>query len=225
MVNKIKNIARTEKKPFDFILFIIVILLLAIGVVMVLSASAPYSLSITGNSYYYVIRQAIFAGVGILVMLLVSKIDYKKYRKFYKIAYILAIIALISVSIPGLGSEAKGAKRWIELPIIGRFQPSEIAKILLIIFYAGYFTQHKNEMHTFVGGFIKPLAFLIPPVAILFFIQDHLSAIIVIGLIVCVMMIMAGTKMRYFLTVGACGIAVLVIGIFVLAQTTRKRGF
>ena len=91
MVNKIKNIAKTEKKPFDFILFIIVILLLAIGVVMVLSASAPYSLSITGNSYYYVIRQAAFAGIGILVMLGVSKIDYKKYRKLYKIAYILQV--------------------------------------------------------------------------------------------------------------------------------------
>ncbi len=225
MTSKIKKIVKTPKKPFDFILFITVILLLAFGVVMVLSASAPYADSIMGSSYYYVIRQAIFAGVGIVAMLIISKIDYKIYKKFYKIAYVLAILALISVAIPGIGSEAKGAKRWIELPIIGRFQPSEIAKILLILFYAGYLTDHKNELNTFLKGFVMPLVWLIPPVLILFFIQDHLSAIIVIGAIVCVMMIMAGTKMRYFLTIGMGGLACVVIAILILAQATGKGGF
>ena len=225
MVTKVaEEKLKTTKHPFDFTLCITVILLLSLGLVMVMSASAPTSLSVTGNSYNYVIRQGVFAVLGLIIMGVLSKIDYHLYQKLYKIAYIVAVVALLSVAIPGIGVDVKGATRWIDLGF-GRFQPSEISKICLIVFYAAYLTNHKSELQGFWKGFIKPFLFLVPPIAILYFIQDHLSACIVIIGIVSVMMIMAGSKMRYFMTAGVAGGAAAVAGMLLLAQVTGKGDF
>ena len=159
-----KNANTTRQKPLDFILCIIIFLLLALGIVMVLSASAPSSLSTYGNSYHYVIRQGIFAIVGIAVMFFVSKLDFRIYKHFYKIAYWVGIAALLLVVIPKIGVEINGAKRWADLGF-GTFQPSEITKICLIIFYAGYLTEHRNELGYFWKGFVKAYVPLILPIA------------------------------------------------------------
>ena len=191
---------------------------------MVLSASAPYSLSNYGNSYYFVIRQVAFAVVGIALMLFASKIDYHIYKKFYKIAYWVAIVALMLVVVPGIGGRAKGATRWVELGAL-RFQPSELAKIFLIIFYAGYLTEHKNELGYFVKGCLKSFVPLIPPILILYFLQDHLSASVVIIAVVSIMMVMSGMKMKHFLSFGIAGGSAAVAGMLLLATIKGKGGF
>lgn len=224
MPNKTKKKLSKEQKPFDFTLCIIIFLLLALGIVMVLSASAPSSLSTYGNSYHFVIRQAGFAVVGIILMFIISKVDYHIYKNFYKIAYVVSVIALVSVIIPGIGVEVKGATRWIDLGF-GNFQPSEIAKIGLIVFYAGYLTEHKNELGFFWRGCIKSFCFLIPPIAILFFLQDHLSASVVIISIISIMMIMAGTKLKHFIALGITGGSAAVSGMLLLAKVAEKGSF
>ena len=224
MPNKSKDKENLNKKPLDFILCITVFLLLALGIIMVLSASAPSALSVHSNSYYYVVRQAGFAVVGIILMFIISKIDYRIYKKFYKIAYWASIIALGLVVMPVIGSGAKGATRWLDFGFV-RFQPSEIAKIGLIIFYAGYLSEHRTELNSFKEGFVKPLLYLVPPVAILFFLQDHLSASIIVIAIVSIMMIMAGSKVKYFLTSGIAVGSAGVLGMLALAQATGKGDF
>ena len=84
-------------KSFDFTLFITVILLLSLGVTMVLSASSPSSLATTGSSYTYVKKQAFCAVLGVALMLIISKIDYRKYQRFYKIAYVVSLFILLLV--------------------------------------------------------------------------------------------------------------------------------
>lgn len=222
--NKQKKVVKSKQKPFDFALCITIFLLLSLGIIMVLSASAPSSLSTNGNSYTYVIKQLVFAIIGIILMFIISRFDYRIYKKFYKIAYIISIAALISVIIPGIGVEVKGAKRWINLGF-GNFQPSEIAKIGLIIFYAGYLTEHKNELGFFWRGCIKSFCFLIPPIAILFFIQDHLSASVVIIAITSIMMIMGGTKIKDFITIAVAGGSVGAAGMLFLATKGTKGTF
>lgn len=225
MQKKTKSQKKTIKdKPFDFTLCIIIFILLTLGIVMVLSASAPSSLSTYGNSYEYVIKQSIFAIVGVALMFFISKIDYRIYKKFYKIAYIASIIALASVVIPGIGVNVKGATRWIDLGF-GSFQPSELAKIGLIVFYAGYLSEHKNDLGFFFKGCIKSFCYLIPPIAILFFLQDHLSASVVIVSIVSIMMIMAGTKLKHFLSIGFAGGSAAAAGMLLLATMTDKGSF
>ena len=212
------------EKPFDFILCITVFLLLALGIIMVLSASAPSALSYYSDSYYYVKRQVIFAIGGIILMFIISKIDYRIYKKFYKLAYYLSLIVLALVIMPVIGSGAKGATRWLDFGFI-RFQPSELAKIGLIVFYAGYLSEHRTELGNFKEGFVKPLLYLVPPVLILYFLHDHLSAAIIIVIITSIMMLMSGTKLRYFLTAGALGATGGLTAMYALAKATGKGDF
>lgn len=200
---KVKRFSSFLNNKMDFILLITVLVLLSLGVIMVLSASAPSALSTTGKSYTFFIKQFGCAIVGIVLMLFISKIDYRFYKKYYWIVYIFSVLILLLVLVPGLGREVKGARRWINIPLLGQFQPSEISKIGLIIFYAGYLSDHKEDLKDFWRGFVKSMIFLVPPVAILYFIQNHLSVSIVIVTVSSVMMLMAGFRLLHFLAGGA----------------------
>jgi len=168
---------------------------------MVLSASAPSALSETGSSYTYVRKQATFAIIGIVLMFIISKIDYRFYKKYYWIVYFVSWTMLLLVIVPGIGRNVKGATRWINLGF-GQFQPSEITKIGLIIFYAGYLSDHKDELKSFFKGFVKPFLFLVPPVGILFVVQNHLSVSLVIISVTATMMLMAGARVLHFAICG-----------------------
>jgi len=96
--NVIKNFSN---EPIDFVLLAIVFAMLALGIVMVLSASSPTSLSETGSSYDYVKTQALSAVIGIIAMFVISKIDYRIFKKFDKLIYIGVIILLASVALIG----------------------------------------------------------------------------------------------------------------------------
>ena len=177
------------RNPVDYTLVITILLLLAIGLVMVLSASSPTALSESGNSYKYFAKQLIFAGAGVVAMIMISKIDYRFYQRFYKRAWWLSLILLVLVLIAG--REVNEAKRWIYITETISFQPSEIVKFLMIIFYAGILVKDKSELNKYVKGFIKHIC-LIAPIIALLLLQPHFSASIVIIGICSIMMIVAG---------------------------------
>ena len=223
MQKKRKKVSSFAGNQFDFILCITVLILLSMGIIMVLSASAPSALSTTGNSYTYVKKQFAFAIVGVFLMFTLSKIDYRFYKKYYWIVYHVSWIILLLVLVPGLGVSVKGATRWLNLGFV-QFQPSEITKIGLIIFYAGYLADHKSELTDLKKGYIKPLLFVVPPIAILFLVQNHLSVSLIIGIITITMMVMAGCKMAHFVNTGILGVSGL-FGLVGLMQMTGKGGF
>lgn len=113
---KVKRFSRFLNNKMDYILFITVLILLSLGIVMVLSASAPSALSETGKSYTYFIKQFICAIIGIVIMLCISKIDYRFYKKYYWLVYAVSVFVLLLVLIPGLGKSVNGATRWIKIP-------------------------------------------------------------------------------------------------------------
>jgi cell division protein FtsW len=211
------NIKKSKSGQFDFILFITVLIMLGFGLIMVLSASSPSALSESGNSYSYVITQAFSAGVGIVMMLIISKIDYRVWGKLYRPMYIASILILFAVLIPGLGYSAGGATRWINLKFT-TFQPSELVKIAMIIFFSRYLSENKKDIGKFVKGFVYPLLWVVPIIGILIGVQSHLSAAAVIGILVVILMLMAGTKMRYFLTVGVAGLGAGGVVLYILAK-------
>lgn len=202
MQNKTKSVNKEKKRQVDFYLIIIILILLAFGIVMVLSASAPSALAETGNSYTYFISQLQYAALGLVIMWFVSRIDYHLYIKFYKLIYVVSVLILFLVLIPGIGSSGGGATRWVDLKIVS-FQPSELTKVGLIVFFAGYLTEHKDELRTFRKGFVIPVVLLAIPVLIALFIQNHLSVGIVMSAITFVMMIVAGCRLLYFIAAGA----------------------
>ena len=218
---KIQNI-KDNKYQIDFILLIDVLLMLALGIVMVMSASSPTSLAETGNSYKYLKTQALSAAMGLVAMFIVSKIPYKTYKNFYKIIYISVIVLLASVVVAG--RSVSGATRWINLGFIS-FQPSEVAKIGFIVFYATLLTNNKERIGQLWGGFIYPFLFLFPAIAILIGVQNHLSATLLIIMIVAVMMLMAGSKLKHFLSFGLAGIGGLGGILLLRAKTTGEGSF
>ncbi len=187
----------------DFTLVITVLLLLSLGLVMVLSASSPTSFQTYGKSYKYFLRQLVFAILGLIGMYFVSKIDYRLYQRFYKQTWWLSAILLLSVLI--LGSEAKGAKRWIDLGFT-TFQPSEIVKFLMIVFYAGILVKNRDELGMFWKGLVKHILYLVP-IIILLVLEPHISTSMVIIITCCVMILIAGCKFWQFLASGIVAVS------------------
>lgn len=142
-------------------------------------------------------------------MLFISKIDYRFYQKFYKHAWWIALILLALVLIAG--RTVNGAKRWIFVTETLSFQPSEVVKILMIIFYAGILVKNRDELGLYTKGFIKNMCLLAPIIGLLL-LEPHFSASIVIIGICATMMIMAGCKFWHFLATGAvAGIPAMIL--------------
>ncbi len=200
--NKMAGFSKFLNNSVDFTLVITVLLLLSLGLVMVLSASSPTALQKYDKSYYFFIRQLIFAVLGLFGMYFVSKIDYRIYQKFYKHAWVLSAILLTIVLV--LGTDSHGAKRWIDLGFT-TFQPSELVKFFMIIFYGGILVKDRDELGKFWKGLVKHVLFLAPIIGLLL-LEPHVSTSMVIIITCCIMMIMAGCKFWQFLMSGVIAV-------------------
>ena len=208
------------KNPLDFTLLITVFILLGLGIITVLSARSPTARAETGNSYKYLIKQMEAAVIGIFLMFVASKIDYKLWQKNYKIIYCICMILLLAVC--ALGREAGGAKRWLDMGFLS-FQPSEVAKVGVIIFYSAWLTKNKEKLKTFKYGFVYPLSWLLIPIFFILILQNHFSATLVICMLAAILMILAGCKIRYFIFVGIPLAALGIFAIIVAGQGFRMQ--
>ena len=218
---KEKSFSSFLNNPIDFTLLITIFLLLTVGLIMVLSASSPSALAESGNSYSYFTKQLLFGILGIFAMFIISKIDYRFYQKFYKHAWWISVILLVAVML--VGKEVNGAKRWIYVTETLSFQPSEIVKFLMIIFYAGILVKNRDSLQFYGKGLIKHLLFLLPIIALLL-LQPHLSASVVIIGIVCIMMIVAGCKFKHFLLTGI-GVGIPALAALIAIEPYRLQRF
>ncbi len=190
-------------------LLIVIIALVCIGSVMIFSASYAVAESRFGDSYYFARSQVGFAVFGILAMALVARIlDYRVLKRF---AYIFYVIALgLNFLVPFFGETINGATRWFV--IFGlQFQPSELLKFALVLACATYISNHYSETRTLKGSL--PLVAFTGAAAAATLLQSHLSATIIICLLMVVMLWLSGLKGFYF---GVVIGAVAVLAIFLL---------
>jgi cell division protein FtsW len=178
---------------------LLVVLLLTIGVIMVLSASfasAYYDPAheTGGNPTYYFARQLVFALGGIGVMFLCSKFPPSFYRQISGIVMLAALGTLLAVLV--IGSKVNGARRWIDLGFT-TFQPSEIAKIAVILYFSALICRYKDRMRSFRHG-ILPFAGILLLIAALLIAEPHLSATIIILAIGAVMLFIGGARLYWF---------------------------
>jgi cell division protein FtsW len=185
---------------------ITVLALTVYGLVMVFSASAPSALSIKNDSLYFFKSQAIWTVVGIAVMLLTACIDYKTVKKLSVAAYILSLLLLAAVFIPGVGKTINGARRWIDVKFT-TIQPSEIVKIAVVLILAQILIKIKNiDWRDNINNIKGCGIILLIPLAMLIF-QKHMSAMVIIILAACIMMLVSGIPMRFFVPLGALAAA------------------
>lgn len=223
-MQKEKKFNLFTKGSNDYIILLVVLLILVLGLIMVLSASSPSSLSESGDSYKYFRKQAIFAGLGLIIMFAVSKIDYRIYKRFSWIMYFAIIALLVLVGI--VGEEAGGARRWIRIAGYN-FQPSEFAKIAFIIFFASLLTDLKKQgkINKLTWGFLYPLAWLMPVVISIYGLQNHFSATFLIAAITAIQMLIAGVNFRYFVVGGGLGGGALLSFMLLKNNGTLGTGF
>ena len=204
---------KTKRAGMDISFLALVVILLASGVTMVLSASFARAYfdpgGVTkGKATYYFIRQFIFAALGVAAMIICSRLPVGFYKRFSMPVLIAAVILLMLV--PIIGTNANGAKRWIGL---GAFtiQPSEIAKIGIILAFASMICARRGRMKSFRYG-ILPFAAILAAIVGLLVLEPHFSASIIIVAIGGVMLFLGGARLVWFIAAAVAaggGIAVL----------------
>ena len=143
----------------DIVIFLITLALLSIGVVMVFSASSVSARAVYDDTYYFLKRQLAWAGLGLVTMIITMQVDYRIWKKVAWLALIATILLLIAVLIPGIGVAIRGSRRWIDIGPIP-FQPSEIAKIVMVLFMASFLSDRIGRIHKFSQGLLAPLVIL-----------------------------------------------------------------
>lgn len=212
----------------DIPFFLLTLVILVVGLVMLLSASFASSYYDTynpatgeANATYYFIRQAVFSVIGVAAMLIVSKIRIGFIRKYSFWLLVITVLLLLAVLLKGL--TAKGAERWLGIEGVFTFQPSEIAKLAVVLSFASWICAYGNKMKTFKYG-VLPFAITLGILSALLLMQPHLSATIIILMLGAVMMFVGGTRAYYFLI----AIAAVWLGFrFVVGQPqlAEKGGF
>ena len=196
-----------SRQSVDYIFLSLLGALLVIGLIMLWSASTVESQQNFGNTSYYFIHQLTYGvGIGLLGMYILSRIDYHIWKKFIPIALVGTLVALILLKVPGLGFTANGATRWLDLgPIL--FQPSELAKLAVIMYLAGWMSERGHREGFFQS--VLPPVIIIGLYSLLILWQPDLGTMISLCLTSAIMLFAGGIRLRYFawLTVG--GVIVL----------------
>ena len=201
----------------DFGMFALTIALLCIGLVMVASASSYHALYYYGDSNYLFIRQLVFGVIGTLAMIIISKIDYRKYKRWSYIGFAFAALLLLLVLTP-LGRTANGAKRWLGFGIL-RFQPSEIMKPMLVLAIATYLSRNTKKIKD-IKGYIVPLIMLLI-VGLLMYFQKHMSGLLVLGVAALSVIFTSGIKLNFKTIIAIVLIVALAVTAFITADKFR----
>src|SRR5688500_16893640 len=172
--------------------------LLSVGLVMLYSSS----MVVDGTRYLHL--QGVWAAAGTLMCVLAALLDYRWLKKFAWIIISLAVIALVAVLIPGLGELRNGSRRWFNLGF-AHFQPSEAAKLALIIALAYYGEKHQRDIRTFYRGLVIPGA-IIGAVLIPVFLEPDRGTTILLAAVSGLMLLLAGVRWFYFVPPALAGI-------------------
>lgn len=196
----------------DITFLSLVLILLTIGLVMLFSASYAFSYENYGNSYKFIVRQAIFAVAGVVIMLGVSTVNYHFYRKFAWIFYgaIIIVLGVLLIMPPML--KGMDVKRWLVIGPIN-FQPSELAKFALILLLSSLIAANYKQMDKL--KFVLILVFLIGLPCVLIVLEPHLSATVLVFCLGIVLLICGGLAKKYI--VGGIGVGIVGIGALIFS--------
>lgn len=201
-MKKIKFV-KPEKSSgsLDVPFLILVLTLVIFGLIMLFSASYATAYYRFNDSYKFIKQQAFFAVVGVVAMFIASRVDY---HIFHKLALPLLAVTMVLLVVVLFMPELNGAKRWIFLPGLGNFQPSEIAKFSVIVLFSNIIAINADKMKTFAYG-VLPFGLVLGSIAVLMLLEPHLSGTILICSIGAVMMFIGGTSLKWFGLGGAIG--------------------
>lgn len=213
--NKRSGFFQSGKLDITFLSFVLI--LLTIGLVMLFSASYAYSLEYYDNSYKFIIRQALFAGAGIIAMFITSRINYHFWRKVSWLIYIVTALMLVALLILPPMVSGMSVKRWFAIGGFS-FQPSEIAKFAIVILFSTLIAANQKLMNNW--KFILFLFGVLGVTCLLVVLEPHLSATLLIAAIGVVLIYIGGLNRKVVIA----GVVVVVAGV-VAVIVTQSTGF
>ncbi|MEG1705474.1 MAG: FtsW/RodA/SpoVE family cell cycle protein [Clostridia bacterium] len=215
---KSKLFDKSNGKSLDYPMLLVIGILICCGLVILASASSYAALNTYSDSNYFLFRQLGWAILGIIVMLIISKIDYNIYKRLAYLGFAVALLLMIAVLIPGIGVNVKGAQRWLGVGIF-RFQPSEIMKIMLVIAVSSYIVLNFKKIRN-IFGYMPAIGMLVAVCIVMYF-QNHLSGTVIMIAGSLSVIYASGIKLNFKLVVGGILLVLIAGGIFVLSDSIK----
>lgn len=188
-----------EEFVYDLPLLIIALTILGIGLIMLASASIAVADNQTGQPFYYFTRQAVFASVGVFLGYILLRVPTEFWQSMRRPLLLFSILLLCAVLIPGIGYEVNGSMRWIKVGSVA-FQVSELAKLTVIIFLAGYLAQYYETVMGKVAGFLRAMLVILLVSGLLLLEPDFGAAVVVLATTLMVLFL-AGASLKHFITI------------------------
>ncbi|MCO7223993.1 putative lipid II flippase FtsW [Pleionea sp. CnH1-48] len=206
-------------KGIDNKLIAIVMVLLALGCVMIVSSSIPYAeKNVPGNSFYFIQRHFIYLMIALIAGFVTLAIPIEMWRKYGPWLLVLSIVLLVAVLV--VGKTVNGSRRWIALGP-ATLQVSELVKLFVITYMAGYLVRRSDELQTQIRGFIKPLLIL-SLITVLLVLEPDFGAAAVITFTALAMLFLAGAKLWQFIVLSGC-VGVALFGVAISQSYRLKR--
>ena len=207
-------------KKFDIVLFITIITISIFGVIMVFSSSYVWAEYKFNDPFKFVKNQFIFLILGIIMMIIISKINYKVYYEKANTLLFICIILLILVLIPGIGTVRNGSRSWFGIGSLG-IQPSEATKLALIIFTSKYLSNNQKELKNIKQG-VLPILFITLFIFGLIMLQPDFGTGFIIIVTIIGLLFIGGTNLKFFIYLGLIGLSGIA-GLIMIAPYRLKR--
>ena len=208
------------KRKIDLTLIITIFTICIYGIVMIYSSSYIWAKYKFNNQYHYAILQLLFFIIGFILMLIISKIDYKYYLKKSNLILLICFVLLVLVLIPGIGTTRNGSRSWFGIGGFG-VQPSEFMKLALIIFTSKYIYNNPKDIRFIIKG-VFPILIVTMIAFFLIMLQPDFGTGTVLVMSIIAMLFVSGVKISFFLKIGMIGI-VGVIGLILAAPYRMAR--
>ena len=199
-------VGRPRPNRPDLAIVAVVLALIGVGLVLVYSASFAIGLNDFGNPNYFIVRQVIGAVVGLALMLLLARTNYESLRRWSPLILAGALLGLALVLLPGVGHASNGAARWVRLGPLPPVQPSEFAKLAMVIYIAAWLAAKGEQVKQFSLG-VVPFVMMVGLVGGLIMLEPDMGTFLVIALTTGTMFFVAGASISHVLTLAASGLA------------------
>ncbi|MDR0487010.1 MAG: FtsW/RodA/SpoVE family cell cycle protein, partial [Treponema sp.] len=214
------DVERTSGQGTIHLFYACVLLLTGLGLAVLYSSSYAFAARFFKNGNYFFVRQAVFAGIGIVFFFVFSHLNLEKLRKYIILLLLAAAVLCVLTLVPGIGVERLGASRWIEIGS-QTYQPSEMVKFVLLLYLAHIFDKKADNLDSFGSGVLPPV--LITGIFFgLVYVQNNFSTAVFIVCNALVVFFLAGIRYRYFFSAIAIMIPVSALLVFTAEHRVRR---
>ena len=201
-----------------------VVMLLLLGIIMVHSASVSIAERLTGNSSHYLLRHLFSIGLGVSGMFIVMHSRIRLWEHLGPYLLLIGIALLVVVLLPGIGVHVNGSSRWLSLGVV-KLQPSELVKLFMIVYAAGYLVRKQEELKFFTQGIVM-ISIVLAVIGMLLLQEPDLGSVVVISLTVFAMLFLGGVRFWHLLAVVSAGLGGMALLTFISPyRMARITGF